>query len=741
MSTQPIQPQPTFFESIALPLVERLGVPVAPCYPRDKQVHTKLVPSPLTMMSKGVLQILKWGAAEPDANVCVYAEQKEGGLLFLDKDGAISLRSKYEKETGKTFPKTLLVQSSIISDGNGGTITKGHWYFLQTPRTIAMEKNISELSTGGMFSLRVKNEYVASIGSIHPDTGKPYIVVEDYSVLSMPDDLLDWLLKQVVAKKDNSTPSGPRELIKHGQIHSWMLTQAGKLRAMGLDADGIEGPLLALVHANCEPPIDDEKVKTMAKSICNFAPGTPGVALTLGQQVDAAQAAAKASEASKDATGTFPHGDKNMPDPLSEDAYHGLAGRHLRNIEANSEAHPAGILGIFLSGFGSIVGRRAFILVEDSIHFPAVNVLVTGKSSRSRKDTATGRALRPLKEADNVWAKDSIHQSFASGEALTAYFHNRFQKMPPKPIRLFVTDTEFKTTMTICGRQGNTLSEGYRRLFNGDPMENIVKKARLYAPYTCGSVSGAITLGELQETLKQVEIESGFVNRFLTMLIHRVRRISRPNRVTDAAAISERAAIVTELREVLRWVEKHSADIHGVHAGEPLTGISMSWADDAGELWDSFYNGLGDDDAEYLNRAEVFVLRLTMIYALLDKSAVMKVEHVKAALAVWEYAKQSAALVYGSAQSPDVTRLLGKALASGKMTRGSVSNFFGRHKSAEELDWLMEEVVRLSKGQLGLVTGLDKWNKPTIAGIVNKSRQTQETGSGGSVSGGESKAA
>src|SRR6266481_2641676 len=66
----------TFFESIALPLVERLNAPVAPCYPNDKQVHTKLVPSPLTMKSKDPAQIHAWGLAEPNANVCVYAEQK-----------------------------------------------------------------------------------------------------------------------------------------------------------------------------------------------------------------------------------------------------------------------------------------------------------------------------------------------------------------------------------------------------------------------------------------------------------------------------------------------------------------------------------------------------------------------------------------------------------------------------------------------------------------------------------------
>ena len=68
----------TFFESIATPLIQR-GWKVAPCYPKDKTVHTKLVPEPLRMISKDPAQIHAWGLAEPNANVCVYAEQVEGG--------------------------------------------------------------------------------------------------------------------------------------------------------------------------------------------------------------------------------------------------------------------------------------------------------------------------------------------------------------------------------------------------------------------------------------------------------------------------------------------------------------------------------------------------------------------------------------------------------------------------------------------------------------------------------------
>jgi hypothetical protein len=284
---------PTFFESIALPLAHR-GWEVAPCYPNDKQVHTKLVPSPLTMKSKDPAQIRAWGAAEPFANVCVYAEQKSGGLLFLDKDGAVSLRAKYEAETGKQFPKTLLVRSSVISDGNGGTITKGHWYFLQSPRTIALNGNIPEAKTGGLFSLRIHNQYVASIGSIHPGTGLPYAIAEDHPVQTMPDDLLDWLLKQIVEEKKPAVSAvGERRLVKHGQMHGAYVAEAGRLWNRGYESDDVVEMTTRWMVANGEAPVDEDKVRKEALKVTQLykrGEATESAALVLNQTAAASVA-------------------------------------------------------------------------------------------------------------------------------------------------------------------------------------------------------------------------------------------------------------------------------------------------------------------------------------------------------------------------------------------------------------------------------------------------------------------
>ena len=64
-------------------------------------------------------------------------------------------------------------------------------------------------------------------------------------------------------------------LVSHGHIHGFMLKEAGKLRQLGYDLDIIEPALLQTVHRNCEPPIDDNRVRQMARSICKYPVGTP----------------------------------------------------------------------------------------------------------------------------------------------------------------------------------------------------------------------------------------------------------------------------------------------------------------------------------------------------------------------------------------------------------------------------------------------------------------------------------
>jgi putative DNA primase/helicase len=246
----------TFFARIALPLA-KMGLRVFPLREKDKlpvvgfDEHQK-------RCSKDENQILAWASQYPNSNVGVHAIQEDGGILFVDDDKG-DLRARYEKETGKKAPVTLMVQSRPGRE---------HAYFYQSAKTRALDKNLTEKETGS-FSLRVQGYYVVGIGSIHPITGLPYVVSVEAPIAPMPDDYLEWLLKQKStlpgAADGSPLPEGCK--YPHGQIHNAMVMQARKLLAADFRGGKLANELIEWTHEHCEAPINESEVIVCAKSI------------------------------------------------------------------------------------------------------------------------------------------------------------------------------------------------------------------------------------------------------------------------------------------------------------------------------------------------------------------------------------------------------------------------------------------------------------------------------------------
>ena len=119
----------------------------------------------------------------------------------------------------------------------------------------------------------------------------------------------------------------------------------------------------------------------------------------------------------------------------------------------------------------------------------------------------------------------------------------------------------------------------------------------------------------------------------------------------------------------LAWVREH----------EP----QMTWGGSAIERWRQFYEAISDETeglADRLtDRAEAHVLRLSMLFAIADRSATIELAHLEAGLAVWDYCSASVAWVWGSALgNPDAERILA-ALRTGEKTRTELRDLFSRN--------------------------------------------------------------
>jgi hypothetical protein len=89
-----------------------------------------------------------------------------------------------------------------------------------------------------------------------------------------------------------------------------------------------------------------------------------------------------------------------------------------------------------------------------------------------------------------------------------------------------------------------------------------------------------------------------------------------------------------------------------------------------------------------IGRAEVQAMRLACLYALLDCSNVVKVVHLEAALALWDYAEESARLIFGDSTGNLSADEILTALRSHKegLTRTDIRDLFGRNRKSGEIE-------------------------------------------------------
>ena len=207
-------------------------------------------------------QILAWGEQFPGCNFGSVAKQGEFSVFEMDTPPADTPNAiERFKQQGGTFTAKLTVRSRP---------GRGHCWYKSAPGV----ENVSQAYTKhGDFSVRANNEYCVSPGSFHPDTKKQYtVLLSGAPETPAQNEIAFWESEKVSkdAKSKGEAERNTHELIPHGKIHGHMLTWAGRLRNDGLTPEEIEPILIRMVEENCEPPIDIEKVKAVARSMANY---------------------------------------------------------------------------------------------------------------------------------------------------------------------------------------------------------------------------------------------------------------------------------------------------------------------------------------------------------------------------------------------------------------------------------------------------------------------------------------
>jgi hypothetical protein len=378
------------------------------------------------------------------------------------------------------------------------------------------------------------------------------------------------------------------------------------------------------------------------------------------------------------------------PAPLAEEAFHGLAGEAVRVLEPVSESDPAALLLQLLVGFGSVVGSGPHFEVEEDRHGANEYLVLVGTTSKARKGSSWGRARKLLAATDPAWADERVQGGLSSGEGVVWAVRDRivkrercrengparYEEVEADPgvldKRLLAFEPEFANVLKVSQRQGNTLSTVIRQAWDSGNLRTMTKNSPARSTGAHISIVGHITADELRRYLSETETANGFGNRFMFACVKRSKALpegGNPDPQALADVQSRLAAAVVFARQA------------GV----------MGRDDEARELWGATYGELSDGrpglTGALLGRAEAHVLRLALVYALLDRARAIAPPHLLAALAVWQFIEESVLHVFGDALgdpvADDLLRLL-RACPDG-LTRTDISAYLGRNLSADRI--------------------------------------------------------
>ena len=84
------------------------------------------------------------------------------------------------------------------------------------------------------------------------------------------------------------------------------------------------------------------------------------------------------------------------PTPISNEAFHGIAGEIVQTIAPHTEADPAALMVQFLVTFGSVIGRGPHFTAEADQHYTNQFCVLVGETSAGRKGSSLGHITRLL---------------------------------------------------------------------------------------------------------------------------------------------------------------------------------------------------------------------------------------------------------------------------------------------------------------------------------------------------------
>ncbi len=208
--------------------------------------------------------IREWWTRWPDANIGI-ATGAVSGLVVIDIDprhGGNETLVDLAHQYG-ALPNTI---ESITGGG-------GRHIFFAHPGGHVKSRNLA-------LGIDIKGDagYIVAPSSLHV-SGNRY----EWEGSSYPNDTAlapvpDWLLALLASPISESkpTPSDEAAKIREGKRNARLTSLAGTMRRKGMTEEAIRAGLLAENEQRCDPPLSDDEVRGIARSVSRYPPAATG---------------------------------------------------------------------------------------------------------------------------------------------------------------------------------------------------------------------------------------------------------------------------------------------------------------------------------------------------------------------------------------------------------------------------------------------------------------------------------
>lgn len=378
---------------------------------------------------------------------------------------------------------------------------------------------------------------------------------------------------------------------------------------------------------------------------------------------------------------------------LQKDALPGWIGEFVKLACKHSEADPVAVLVTLLLRFATFFSGQ-FIAVSEEKQWARTFAVIVGDSAKSRIGASEKMVNRlfeglrrdyrhlsvPLSKVEDIIYK--VRDETVEQDAIHGSRHVTDRGEPDK--YLFILDKNLAYSLSCKKPELDTLSSIITQLFDeGNAAIKLLKDKWLKTTGAHVAILAHIQRAELNSLREKLQIPNSYANCFLWILAQR----QPPNPMPKAMPGKE-------VERFAGIIKKCIDEQHKITQAVALT-------ENAVKLWEKSYSGLIMEYSGFtgsvLDRSEVHAIRLALIYALAAGRSEIRTQDIKAAIALVNYSRQSALLLFSCNPDEKIKVKLLEALGTApnnEMTLTEISKkVFNKNMNSAEIQVILNEMV------------------------------------------------